>query len=137
MWVRSQTKHARGASQAQQLSGKDMDVSMGAVAVDRQASEQPLLWHLQGEIAKCAQAGDWDAVGAISGAIMALTKGKVKGKGQFGKGRASIRATRRVPARRARASMATAIIAMGTDIGRPKASSWTGRCPQRKSQGKG
>ncbi len=65
---------------------KDNDVHMGAVAIDRQTSDSPLLWHLQEECSKCMQSGDWDGVGALTGAIMALSKGKGKGKGLAGKG---------------------------------------------------
>ena len=45
------------------------------------AQEPSLLWHLQGECAKLA-AGDWDGVSVLSGAIVALAKGKSKGKGK-------------------------------------------------------
>jgi hypothetical protein len=86
-------EHARGVTQAQHVGGapatrpdKDTDVHMGAVAVDRQTAESPLLWHLQEECAKCVQAGGWGGVGAITGAVAALTKGKGKGKGAVRKG---------------------------------------------------
>jgi hypothetical protein len=98
LWVKTQMEHARGATQAQHIGSatamkKDMDVHMGALAVEKQTSDaadqqasgrDPLLWSLQAEAAKCAAAGDWDGAGAISGAIFALSKGKGKGKGKSG-----------------------------------------------------
>ena len=86
-------EHARGATQAQQVSAtaaskwdRDGDVSMDAVlqvASSRSvnAQESSLLWHLQGECAKLAAGGDWNGVKVVNGAIMALAKGKGKGKG--------------------------------------------------------
>ena len=52
-WVKAQMEHARGATQVQHVGGapatrrdKDNDAHMGAIAVDRQTPESPLLWHL-------------------------------------------------------------------------------------------
>ena len=73
LWVKAQMEHARDATRAQQVSAtaapkwdRDGDVSMGAVlhyASSRSANaqESSLLWHLQGECAKLAAGGDWDA----------------------------------------------------------------------------
>ena len=92
-WFKAQMEHARGATQAQQVSaatppswGRDGYVHMGAVLQDAtsrsaNAQEPSLLWHFQGESAKHAAGGDWNDVNVLNGAIMALAKGKVKGKG--------------------------------------------------------
>ena len=59
---------------------------MGAVLLDASsraahAQEPSLLWHLQGERAKFAAGGDWEGVNVLNWDIMALAKGKSKGKG--------------------------------------------------------
>ena len=94
LWANAQVEHARGATQAQQVSAattpkwsRDGDVHMAAVLQDASsrvanAQEPSLLWHLQGECAKLAAGGDWDGVSVLSGAIVALAKGKGKGKGK-------------------------------------------------------
>ena len=77
-------EHVRGATQAhpQHPSGiRDGDVSMGAVLQDASnrsvnAQAPSLLWHLQAECAKLAAGGDWDGVNVVTGAIMALARGK-------------------------------------------------------------
>ena len=86
LWVKAQMEHARGATQAQQVSAtaapkwvRDGDVSMGAVLQDAScrsanAQEPSLLWQLQGECAKLAAGGDWDGVNVVNSAIMALAK---------------------------------------------------------------
>ena len=88
LWASAQMEHARGATQAQQVSAattpnwsRDGDVHMAAVLQDASsraanAQEPSLLWHLQGECAKLAAGGDWDGVSVLSGAIVALAKGK-------------------------------------------------------------
>ena len=90
----AQMEHARGATQAQQVSAattpnwsRDGDVHIAAVLQDASsraanAEEPSLLWHLQGECAKLAAGGDWDGVSVLCGAIVALAKGKGKGKGK-------------------------------------------------------
>ena len=94
LWASAQMEHARGATQAQQVSAattpnwsRDGDVHMAAVLQDASGraanSQEPsLLWHLQGECAKLAAGGDWDGVSVLSGAIVALAKGKGKGEGK-------------------------------------------------------
>ena len=91
--VKAQMEHARGARQVQRVSAatvpkwdRDGDVNMNAVLQDasnqsRNAQEPSLLWHLEGECAKHAAVGDRDGVNVLSGATMALAKGKGKGKG--------------------------------------------------------
>ena len=78
-------QHARGSTQAQHLSAtrrsKDIDVHMGELAVYDKDAKSPLRWQLQEECSKCAQAGDWDGVGMLSGALVALVNDKSKGKG--------------------------------------------------------
>ena len=101
-FVKAQMGHARGVSQAKQLASshgrkeKDGDVHMGALSAE--ASEEPtapspssgqdaLIWHLQAEVEKHQQSGDWAGLGAAALALQAISKGKGKGKGGFpGKG---------------------------------------------------
>ena len=92
LWVKAQMEHARGATQAQQVSAtaapkwdRDGDVSMGTVLHDAScrsanAQESSLLWHLQGECAKLAAGGDWDGVNVVNSAIMALARGTGEGR---------------------------------------------------------
>jgi hypothetical protein len=82
-WVRSQMEHARGATQAGWVSGappraKHKDMEVGEVAYEKEScastvagTEGNLIWSLQAELSRSAAAGDWDAAGAISGALYA------------------------------------------------------------------
>jgi hypothetical protein len=99
-WVKTQMEHARGVSQASYVhaagargGGGAKDMEVGELAQEETASVAPsssgsLLWSLQSELGRCSVEGDWDAVGALTGAIYALSKGKGKGKsgGKGGKG---------------------------------------------------
>ena len=91
LWVEAHMEHARGATQALQVSAisatkwdRDGDVSMGAALQDASgrsatAQESSLLWHIQGECAKFAAGGDWGGVNVVNSAIIVLAKGKGKG----------------------------------------------------------
>jgi hypothetical protein len=95
-FVKNHMEHARGASQANWVNGKNgaKDMDIGEITADEhkeqhkehnggtpQNAENPLVWSLQAEASRYAAAGDWDTAGSLAGALYAL-----KGKGKGGKG---------------------------------------------------
>ena len=69
-------ENEKGVSQAQRVSRhhKTVDVHMNSAAFE-EGQESTVILHLQSEVGRFAQAGDWDGLSAVAGAIFVFSKG--------------------------------------------------------------